>query len=158
MEKHQPPKKGNTWKGLKRSISYVEISFIVHVTEDLQKVLKAVRNLLPGSYSNNVSFKKENLWGHHKNLIILGKTTIRKKNIVYAFIENLYKKLNINDKDELSKDFNQRLDDKKKFFLRLDKQRAYLGKIKLSNIDPILIKIKLNFFPNNFKEIINPNK
>lgn len=158
MEKHQPQKKGNTWKGLKRSISYVEISFIVHVTENLQKVLKTVRNLLPIPYSNNVSFKKENLLGHHKNLIILVKTTIRKKNIVYALIENLYKKLNINDKDELSKDFNQRLDDKKTFFLRLDKQKAYLGKIKLSNIDPILIKIKLNFFPNNFKEIINPNK
>ncbi len=154
MKKHQPQKKGNTGKGLKRSISYVEISFIVHVTEDLQKVLKAVRNLLPVPYSNNVSFKKKNLWGHHKNLIILVKTTIRKKNVVYALIENLYKKLNINDKDELSKDFNQRLDNKKKFFLRLDKQRAYLGKIELNNIDPILIKIKLNFFPNNFKEII----
>ena len=66
--------------------------------------------------------------------------------------------IDINDKDELSKDFMKRLDNKKTFFLRLDKQKAYLGKIKLSNIDPILIKIKLNFFPNNFKEIINPNK
>jgi hypothetical protein len=158
MENHRLYKKRNTWSGLKRSILYVEISFIVHVTEDLQKVLKAVRNLLPSPYCNNVSFKKEKLWGHYKNLIILVKTTIRKKKMVYALIENLDKKLEISDKDELSNGFNQRLDDKKTFFLRLDKQKAFLGKIKLSNIDPILIKIKLNFSPNNFKEIINPNK
>ena len=158
MEKLQSQKKSNTWKELKNSISYVEISFIVHVTEDIQKALKAVRNLLPDLYRDNVSFKKEKLWGHHKNLIILVKTTIKKKNFGHAFIENLYNKLNISDKDELSKGFKKRLDNKKTFFLRLDKQKAYLGKIKLSSIDPILIKIKLNFFPNNFKEIINPNK
>jgi RNA binding exosome subunit len=142
MEKDRLQKKGNTWDGLKRSISYVEISLIVHVTEDLQKALVAVRNLFPNPYDDNISFKKENLWGHHKNLIIFVKTTIRKKNRIYALI----------------KAFIQRLDNKKMFFLRLDKQKAYLGKIKLSTIDPILIKIKLNFYPNNFKEIINPNK
>jgi hypothetical protein len=158
MKKLQSQKKSNTWKELKNSTSYVEISFIVHVTEDIQKALKAVRNLLPDLYRDNVSFKKEKLWGHHKNLIILVKTTIKKKNFGHAFIENLYNKLNISDKDELSKGFKKRLDNKKMFFLRLDKQKAYLGKIKLSSIDPIRIKIKLNFFPNNFKEIINPNK
>jgi RNA binding exosome subunit len=158
MEKDRLQKKGNTWDGLKRSISYVEISLIVHVTENLQKVLTAVRNLFPNPYNDNVSFKKENLWGHHKNLIIFVKTTIKKKNRIYALIENVYTKLDIKDKDELSKAFIQRLDNKKMFFLRLDKQKAYLGKIKLSTIDPILIKIKLNFYPNNFKEIINPNK
>ncbi len=158
MEKHQSQKKSNTWKELKNSISYVEISFIVHVTEDIQKALKAVRNILPELYSDNVSFKKEDLWGHHKNLIILVKTTIKKKNVSHAFIENLYNKLNTSDKDKLSKDFKKRLDNKKMFFLRLDKQKAYLGKITLGSIDPIIIKIKLNFFPNNFKEIINPIK
>ena len=158
MEKHQHQKRDNAWKGLKRSILYLKISVIVHVTEDFRKVLETVKNLLPMPYCDNVSFRKENLWGHHKNLIILVKTTIKKKNVAYAVIENMYKKLDINDKDELSKDFMKRLDNKKTFFLRLDKQKAYLGKIKLSNIDPILIKIKLNFFPNNFKEIINPNK
>ena len=158
MEKHQSQNKSNTWKELKNSISYVEISLIVHVTEDFQKVLQAIRNLLPTPYSDNVSFEKEELLGHHKNLIILVRTTIKTKKVVYTFIENLYNKLNIIDKDELSKNFHNRLDNKKTFFLRVDKQKAYQGKIKLSNIDPILIKIKLNFFPTNFKEIINPNK
>jgi RNA binding exosome subunit len=155
MEKRRLRKKPNTWPRLKKAILYVEISFFVHATENLQKTLKAVRYLLPLQERNEVSFTTENLWGHNKNPILLGKTIIKKTQIIGAFIESLYRKLDRLDKDELVREFHRRLDENKTFFLRLDKQKAYEKRIKLGNIDPILIKIKLNFFPNTFTEILN---
>lgn len=155
MEKHHLHKKRKRGDGVKHTITHVDVSVLVHVTENVQKVLKAVRKLFPSTYSDAVSFKTENLFGHHKNLIILIKTTIREKTIVEALIKNVYNNLDGDDKDKLFQEFNQRLNAKKTFFVRLDKQKAYLGKIKLGNIDPILIKIKLNFIPTNFTEIVN---
>ena len=154
MEKRRLQKKPIPWDGLKRAILSVEISFMVHETENSQKVLTAVRNIMPRRYVNDILFKTERLWGHYKNLVILGKTTLNVKKIAYVFVKTLYKNLKKNDRDEIAKTFKRRLDAKNIFFLRLDKQKAYFGKIQLGNMDPILIKIKLNFSPNNFTEII----
>ena len=156
MEKRSSHRKGNAGRGLKRSVSYVEISFFVHVTEDPKKALKAAGNILPEQYISDITFTRENLWGHHKNPIILFRTMIRKKDIVNAFMENLSNKLEVTEEEELSLDIKRRMDDKKRLYLRLDKQMAFLGEIELGYIDPIHIKIKLNFYPKSFKEIVNP--
>ena len=155
MEKRRLQKKYTTWTGLMKAILYVEISVFVHVTEDIQKTLTAVRHLLPPQYRNAVSFTTDSLVGHYKNPILLLKTTIKTKTILSALIKTLFQKLENADKETLSREFHRRLDRHKTFFLRLNKQKAYVEKIELGDRDPILIKIKLNFFPNNLTEILN---
>jgi RNA binding exosome subunit len=43
----------------------------------------------------------------------------------------------------LASDVKRRIDDKGTLYLRLDKQEAFLGQMKLGNIDPIKITIKV---------------
>jgi RNA binding exosome subunit len=155
MEKRRLHGKVYTRKGLKRPISYVEISLFAHATEDPKKALKAARNIFPEQYISDVSFTRENLWGHHKNPIILFRTLIKRGRIINAFMENLFEELEATERESLSLDFKRCMDGEKTLYLRLDKQKAFLGEIELGHSDPIHVKINLTSNPKSFKEIVD---
>jgi RNA binding exosome subunit len=62
----------------------------------------------------------------------------------------------MNEKHEVNLDFENLLDENGNFYVRLDKQEALKGKIKLATRDPIRIKMKARMFrptPNGVREI-----
>jgi RNA binding exosome subunit len=122
-----------------------------HATEDTDKVLNAVRNILPSDLANAVVFKKSNLVGHHGNPIILFEARIKEKNAVKAALENISSKLSSIDKEQLNSEIKQHLD-KGNFYIRFDKQSAYLNEFKLCTADPIHLKV--HFKKSNQEEII----
>ena len=136
----------------KFSISYIETRVFKHATEEANKVLKAVYNLLPEETSNNVVFKKTTLTGHYGNPIIVFTTKIDDKRVIKAFIEKLAVNLNPFDKEELEKDI-KRYVDKSNLYIRFDKQYAYLKKYKLGHSDPIHFRIQ--FKTSRIKDILN---
>ncbi len=122
-------------------IAYVDVRFCAHATEDLNKVMEAVQNILPTEHLEEIIFKRSSLDGHYGNAIIFFETRIKDKIIIKALIEQLAANLSILDKDELDR-IMYRCVEKGSLYIRLDKQAAFKGKTKLVTSDPIRIRIR----------------
>jgi RNA binding exosome subunit len=122
-------------------VAYVDVRFCAHATEDLDKVMEAVQNVLPSAHIEDISFKRSNLEGHYGNPITFFETRIKDKETIRALVENLSANLSSLDKDELGRTIN-RCVEKGSLYIRLDKQAALKGKIKLVTSDPIHIRIR----------------
>jgi RNA binding exosome subunit len=122
-------------------VAYVDVRFCAHATEDLDKVMEAVQNVLPSDHIEDISFKRSNLEGHYGNPITFFETRIKDKETIRALVENLSANLSSLDKDELGRTIN-RCVEKGSLYIRLDKQAALKGKIKLVTSDPIHIRIR----------------
>lgn len=132
-------------------IAYVDIRFCAHATEDLDKVLKAAYTLFPEEQTEEVTFTKSECEGHYGNAITFFETRIKGKKIIKALVENLSAKLGVFDKDQLGKEID-RCTEKGSLYLRLNKQAALEGKIKLATSDPIRIRIR--FRKSKLEDII----
>jgi RNA binding exosome subunit len=122
-------------------ITYVDIRFFAHATEDLEKVVEAVQNVLPSDNIEEITFTRSNLEGHYGNPITLFETKIKDKETIRALLENLSSHLSSLDKKELDTETNKYIE-KGSLYLRLDKQAALQSKIKLVKSDPIRIRIR----------------
>ena len=124
-----------------QAIAYVDIRFCAHATEDVDKVMEAVQNVLPSDLDEDVAFKRSSLEGHYGNPITFFETRIKDKLTVRALVEKLAANLGSLDKDELGRNIDRYVE-KGSLYIRLDKQAAFQGKIKLVISDPIRIRIR----------------
>ena len=122
-------------------VAYIDIRFFVHATENLDKVVEAVRRLLPSDYRDDVLFKKDSLRGHYGNPITLFETRIKGKEIIKAFVENLSSRLDNLDKETLRREIDLHVE-KGSLYVRLDKQAALQGELKLCTADPIRVRLR----------------
>jgi hypothetical protein len=122
-------------------IAFIDVSLFAHATEDEEKVIQAVRNLFPTGYQDLITFRRQNLRGHHRNPIVLFETKIKDKEIIKVFIDNLSTNLPMLDKEILLEKLCQHVE-KGSLYLRLDKQAAFQGNFKLCTADPIRLRIR----------------
>jgi len=122
-------------------VSYIDLRFFAHATEDLDKVVEAVQRILPAKYLENITFKRRNSRGHYGNPIVVFEARLKGKEIIQAVMEKLAANLNTLDKENLLRDIAKRTE-KGSLYLRLDKQAAFLEKMKLCTADPIHIRIR----------------
>ena len=132
-------------------ITYIDVRFFAHATEDLNKAVEAVQHVLPSDYLSNITFSKHNLRGHYGNPITLFETRIRDKKIIKALIQNLSSRLNEFDKETLHKEMDRHIE-KGSLYVRLDKQAALQSELKLCTADPIRVRIR--FKKAKFQDII----
>jgi RNA binding exosome subunit len=132
-------------------IGYIDIRVFAHATEDLDKVLTAVRNVLPPEKIDNIVFKRTNLTGHHGNPIVLFETRIKDKSTVQAVFEKLSSGLGTLDKEQLNSEISRHLE-KGNLYIRIDKQSAYVNQIKLSTEDSVHFRI--HFKKHSPKEVV----
>jgi len=123
------------------SIAFIDVSLFAHATEDENKVLRAVWNLFPTEHLDNLTFRRQNLRGHHRNPIVLFETRIKDGETIKAFIENLSSHLSVLDKQNLFEEIGRYVE-KGSLYLRLDKQAAFQGSFKLCTADPIRVRIR----------------
>lgn len=135
----------------KPPIGYIEVRVFAHATEDPEKVLAAVRNLLPLELSGSVAFQKTRLSGHHGNPIILFETKLTDKQVLPAILQKISDGLTLLDKEQLDRDIKLHID-KRNLYLRFDKQSAFQDEVRFSQNDPIHFKI--HFKNKSFEEIV----
>ncbi|UCE43947.1 MAG: hypothetical protein JSV57_00120 [Candidatus Bathyarchaeota archaeon] len=122
-------------------VAYVDVRFSMHATEDPDKVIKAVHQVLPADYIDDIIFEKKTLRGHYGNPITLSKTRIKKKEIAKALTDHLLSSLNEQDKERLFSEIDLHVE-KGSLYLRLDKQAAFQGEIRLCTADPIRVRVR----------------
>ena len=125
------------------SVVGLEIELIAHATEDVGKVLEAARAVLPPGARDKVTFKTKELKGHHGNPIRLIKARVRDREIARAVFEHVMSGLPEGDKAELLSGLKKRLS-RGALYIRLDKQRALLGQLRLCTSDPIRLKVRFS--------------
>ena len=134
----------------KPPIGYIDVRVFAHATEDSEKVLVAVRNLLPLELNESVVFQKTQLTGHHGNPIILFETKLDGKQALPSILQKIGSGLTSLDKEQLDSNIKKHLE-KRNLFLRFDKQSAFQGEVRFSQNDPIHFKI--HFKNKTFEEI-----
>lgn len=122
-------------------IAYIDIRLFAHATEDMDKVVEAVQHVLPSNHVEDIVFNKSNLRGHYGNPITLFEAKIKNKDAIKALVENLSSHLNELDKETLSREIHLHAE-KGSLYIRLDKQAAFQGELKLCTSDSIRIRIR----------------
>lgn len=133
-------------------IAYIDMRVFAHATEELEKVLAAIRNTLPAQSADTIAIKKTTLTGHHGNSITLFETRIKNRKVAQAFLEKLASGLSLMDKEALNSEITQHLENGN-LYMRLDKQSAYLGQLKLSTTDPV--HLRMHFRKPSTEEVID---
>ena len=135
----------------KLPIGYIDVRVFAHATEDSEKVLAAVRNLLPVEVGETIVFQKTRLSGHHGNPIVLFEAKLADKQVLPAVLQKIGAGLTSLDKEQLDGDVKLHLE-KRNLYLRFDKQFAFQGEVRFSQNDPIHFKI--HFKNKSFEEIV----
>jgi RNA binding exosome subunit len=135
----------------KPPVGYIEVRVFAHATEDPEKVLTAVRNILPEELNKDIIFKQDNLAGHHKNPITVFSTKLVDKKALPGALKKIGANLSTLDKETLETNIKLHLE-KSNLYLRFDKQSAYINETKFSQNDSIHLKI--HFKNRTAKEVM----
>lgn len=127
---------------MKGKIEWIKVSAVVHSTESREKVSQAIANIFPFDFEIHISEAK----GHFGNPIEYLEVELKKSSEIKTFWENLLRLLGDEIKN-LLETLEERIDAQNVLHIRIDKQKAFLGDFKLSNVDPIAIKVKLVVYP-----------
>ena len=136
----------------KPPIGYIDVRVFAHATEDSDKVLAAIRNLLPSELGESVVFQKTRLTGHHGNPIILFETKLADKQVLPAILKKFGASLTSFDKEQLNDNMKLHLE-KRNLYLRFDKQFAFQGEVRFSQNDPI--RFKIHFKNKSYEDIVD---
>jgi RNA-binding protein len=125
-------------KGGSLKFSAAEINLLLHATEDVSKVLKAIEDALSVSTSR---FKSSSSEGHYKNKILLQKAILSSQE-AGSLANRVISLLNSADREHLSRFLQKYSDERGNLYLRLDKQRMCQGRVSLSEADAIRLRFK----------------
>ena len=126
-----------------RPVSTVEVNVLVHATEDPAKVRKATLNIFPGD-TEPPTIEAEEFNGYFGDPITALKLIVKHRKPATDLLANVFRGLNSLDRTALLSELPLRIDENKNLYVRLDKQKAYAGRMALSSQDSIRLKAKLH--------------
>ncbi|XRO76285.1 RNA-binding domain-containing protein [Methanocaldococcus sp. 10A] len=126
-------------------LNSIKISAIVHATEDEDKVLEAIEFIIPEDVDEEkIDLEVVETQGYFRNPIKIININVEGKEAkkIFKHVIDLIKsdERNLN---KLKKDLHLRVEDNK-FYIRFDKQRAYLGECRVVDGDDV-IRAVFNF-------------
>ena len=126
---------------MKSTIQSLDVSFLLHATEDGERVGAAVKGLIaPGA-----QFEVEQMEGHFGNAIAKVSLHLHGEEATRAF-EALTARMPGTLKRRLAEDIENILDEHSSLYLRLDKQKLVAGAIDAGYDDAIRFKVKPRAF------------
>jgi RNA-binding protein len=125
-----------------RIMRQAEINVFIHATEDRAKVIKAVHNLFPKD-AELPNYTETNLDGYFGDPITTLSFVVKNRRPATELFMNIMAGLSSLDYVSLIDELPQRLDETKNLYIRLDKQKAYLGKFVLERHDALRVKFSL---------------
>jgi RNA binding exosome subunit len=135
-------------------IQSVRISTIAHATDDLDKVQRALRFILPESLKTAPVFTRANLEGHHGNPIVTFDAKLTKHRDVDQFAAHFLSQIPKDDRLSIKRNLDAYTDEEGNLFVRVSKQQAFRGIVELGEEDPIRIKVKFNRFSGDPKNLM----
>jgi RNA binding exosome subunit len=123
-------------------IHNISYRVFVYGTENEEKVKAAVKTLFPNSHPQTDTTE-----GYFKNPVLILHDKISKNREIKNFI-HILKEIDAASKKRLLSVLENKMDERGNLFLRFDKQRAYLGDLKIiEHGDAIHVKINIAAYP-----------
>ena len=122
-------------------VSSIEVRSFAHATEDPDKVMEATKRIFPTDSLEEVEFRRTSLKGHYGNPITLFEAKIKEEKTIKGLIDNLFPRISAVDKESVLREIGLHVE-KGSLYLRLDKQAALHGDVKLCTADPIRVRIR----------------
>ena len=123
-------------------IHNISYRVFVYGTENEEKVKEAVQTLFPNSHPQTDTTE-----GYFKNPLLILHDKITRKREIKEFVQIL-EQIDAASKKRLRSGLENKMDEKGNLFLRFDKQRAYLGDLKIiEHGDSIHVKINIAAYP-----------
>ena len=122
---------------MKGPIRSLEVTYLLHATEDPDKVAAAVGELLSASVPPQV----DDLEGHYGNTIQRVRIHLIGEEAQSAF-DRILSRLDRAQKAGLVANLGTSLDEHSALFLRFDKQSLVSGTLSLETSDPVRVKVK----------------
>lgn len=124
---------------MKKLFSVLHARALAHATEDLGKVKAAMTNAI-----GNAQIVVSHTQGHHGNPIAVLEATVHNAGDIHSFFERFEEV----DLLALIDSLERRIDDGCNLFIKIDKQEAYAGKIRLGRGDDVIsVRIRAVVFP-----------
>ncbi|MBS7653436.1 hypothetical protein KEJ13_09975 [Candidatus Bathyarchaeota archaeon] len=121
----------------------VEASVFSYATEDEKKVERALFNLIPEEVIKP-SLRVERLSGHYRDPLLMIRGRVTDRGLAGEILRRLVEALPPIDRERLIQEIGDRVDEANNLYLRFDKQKAYHGRVLLSEADPIRLKFKFS--------------
>lgn len=140
------------------SLTKIEFNFSVHSTENFDKNMEAISNLIPENLIEKTEISVEELEGGYENPIQYVSIIFSKNKEMELVLEHLSAILTTDQRNQLNAEFSERFNfDNKTFFIRIDKEKIFNNVLVLSSADNIIrIAIKMRSYIKNvdFKEFL----
>lgn len=124
---------------VKRKFVDLHARILCHATEDLEKVELAMNNAL-----GPVELNLRSTEGHHGNPLTIIEAVIDGEREISDF----FQRLSVEDLETIAGSLMARVDKGCNLFIRLDKQSAFLGDLRLAtNDDVVSIRVRVSAYP-----------
>ncbi|RLF74560.1 hypothetical protein DRN51_05825, partial [Thermococci archaeon] len=131
-----------------------------HATEDPEKVLEAMGIFFPEDVpSEDIEFEILETEGYFGNPMKVINAELKRSKSVKKMLEHLKELLNEKDKEYLLENLEEKVDETGTFFIRFNKQKAYLGEVAVGEGEDIIqVKIKVKAFPMKKETVVKTIK
>jgi len=124
-------------------IERLVVQVLCHATEDEEKVMKAVENLVGSEAMEHMALSSSSLTGHYGDPISLIRLTLLEGAVAKQVFRSILERLSPQEREEIWSERAEKGKHGGKIYLRLDKQAAYLGAARISDRDPIRIQVNI---------------
>lgn len=119
-------------------LHYIDLRAFCYTTEDEPRVVRALRQYLPGA----VELERAETAGHHGDRIVVLSARVENADEIREVIDRLRE---LEDFGAVLEEVDERVDDNCSFHLSLDKQAAYEGTVQLGS--GIQLRAKVEAYP-----------
>ncbi|KOX96085.1 RNA-binding protein [Halorubrum tropicale] len=117
---------------------YVDLRAFSYATEDVKRVEQALRSLLP----EDVELDRVENAGHHGHRIVVLSARVERADEMRHVLDRLSE---LEDLDRVLDELDERVDDNCALFLRVDKQAAFRGDVRLG--PGVTVRTKVEAYP-----------
>lgn len=124
-------------------VERVSLQVLCHATEDEEKVMRSVENVVGVEYMGKMKIISQTLKGYYNDPIILIRMEASDLEVASSVARNILLRL---PRDEMYEAIREGLEMGRhggKLYIRLDKQAAYRGVIRVSDKDSIRIEFEV---------------
>lgn len=129
-------------------VAKIEARAYSRATEVPDRVKKAILNLYAEKVRDLVGLESTKVEGHSGDEILIVESMLKDKASCDATLDYIFEKLDERDRRRLRNSLSRRIDRHCLFFLRIDKQAAFLDDIKLAKgPDVISVQVHIQQYP-----------
>lgn len=140
---------------LEMRIDKLLIQVLCHATEDEEKVMKAVENVVGFDRMSRMKITTQVLKGYYGDPVTMIKFEVLDPDTSLEIVKDIFSKLSEYEKIDLVENCVERGKQGGKLYIRLDKQAAYNEVLRLSDKDSVRIEVAIRGGINKLADMLN---